>query len=183
MYSFFPGQVRVVQVDSKFEILLNVGPSRIQVNTVITLPSGFPEVPPVVTISPGVAQRWVSQDMRVVGHEALAAWHRNFSLGKVIKDIEIEFNLRPPIIIASPEPASVALVPSEQLVFPKVDLFSAKQLKELLEKEEKLADFFYDTDMVNDARAVQNELMQGNLDLASTKILALMLISRKKSFY
>jgi hypothetical protein len=104
LYSFFPNQVRVLQTGRVFEIPLTVGPLRVQLSLTITLPNEFPDIVPIISVTPGVAQRWVNHEMRVVGHEGLAAWHRNLSVGKIVKDIEIEFNLRPPTIIVSPAP-------------------------------------------------------------------------------
>ncbi len=89
-----------------FEIPLQVGTNRILVTLVVSLPSGFPDIAPIITVMPPVAQRWVSSEMRVVGHEALATWNRNMSLGKIVKDVEIEFNLRPPSLLTIPPLAS-----------------------------------------------------------------------------
>lgn len=91
------------------ELPLVVGPTRASVALIINLPEGFPHVPPIIKVLPAVAQRWVDSEMRVVGHEALTMWNRNMSLGKIVKDIEIEFNLRPPTVITVPGmPFSVA---------------------------------------------------------------------------
>lgn len=90
-----------------------------QLSLRITLPNGFPDISPIIVVSPPVVQRWVGQDMKVVGHESIVSWNRNCSLGKIIKDIEIEFNLRPPTAILSPSPATI---PREDIPFPEVEL-------------------------------------------------------------
>lgn len=111
LYSFFPNSVRVLQADSVYEVPLTVGPSRTLVAIRIGMPSGFPDTAPVITVAPALSHRWVSHEMRVVGHEALATWNRSFSVGKIVKDIEIEFNLRPPTLFA---PSATTLKPIQQ---------------------------------------------------------------------
>lgn len=65
----------------------------------VTLPEEFPFEAPVIVVSPPVSHRWVDRDMQVVGHESLATWSTEHCLGKILKDIELEFNLRPPQIL------------------------------------------------------------------------------------
>ncbi|PJF17184.1 hypothetical protein PSACC_02982 [Paramicrosporidium saccamoebae] len=169
LYSFFPNQVRVLQPGTVFEVPLTVGPLRVQLSLTITLPNEFPNAVPVISVTPGVAQRWVNHEMRVVGHEGLAAWHRNLSIGKIVKDIEIEFNLRPPTIVVSPiSPAGQnyhshpTSRQSEALSFP--------ELKLLLEDDEKSEKFFESTAIVRGARSVQQELVNGNVELANVDV-------------
>jgi hypothetical protein len=181
LYSFFPNSVQAIEPNSVYQVHMAVGPSRIRLALELNLPRGFPEVAPILSVSPSVAHRWVSYDMRVVGHEALATWHRNLSVGKIIKDIEIEFNLRPPTIVVASHPpvrpvtTATTSTPSksEDLLFAEVDSKNAKQLKELLEKEDKFEEFFNSTNSVREARSIQDGLVEGNLDLASAKGLCL----------
>lgn len=107
----------MVKRNEIIELPLVVGPTRAPVTLIVNLPEGFPNVAPIIKVLPAVAQRWVDSEMRVVGHEALAMWNRNMSLGKIVKDIEIEFNLRPPTIIAVPGvPLNMAPGPGNVIV-------------------------------------------------------------------
>lgn len=124
LYSFFPGQVRVTQVGRQYEVALLVGPSRTMVTITIWLPSDFPQGRPTLSVSPALAHHWVDREMRIIGHGSLAGWNPSFSLGKIIKDVEIEFNLRPPSIVTIP-PTSVSASPKNAVAadaeFPEID--------------------------------------------------------------
>lgn len=118
--SFFPGQVRSIKTNEIYEVSVVVGPSRMPISLTVILPGGFPDCSPHIKVAPPVRQRWVDQEMRVVGHEALFSWHRSLSLGKIMKDIEIEFNLRPPTLISIFSQNQTVLT-QPTIAFPEVD--------------------------------------------------------------
>lgn len=67
------------------------------ISLLVNLPPEFPNVAPVITVSPtGLRHAWIESD--VVTHDPLTAtWAAGqTSLGKMVQDIREEFELRPP---------------------------------------------------------------------------------------
>jgi len=121
IYSFFPNQVQVLQPGVAYDVFIFAGHVRQPFTLKVMLPGTFPDVAPIITVSPPVNHRWVSHDMRIVGHENLAVWHRNYALGKILKDIEIEFGLRPPSVISSRMNRSASIDGRKLIKFEEVD--------------------------------------------------------------
>lgn len=106
--------------------------------TIVSFPPEFPNLPPIINVDPPLQHNWIDgATMRVVGHPALARWSGKVILGQILKDIELEMSLRPPIALrrtantqssegiggcgkaqASAQPA----VGAKQPLFPELDL-------------------------------------------------------------
>lgn len=169
LHSFYPSQVRTVVHNERFEIPMIVGPMRVAITIIIILPEGFPDVAPILKVFPALIQPWVDKEMKIVGHESLSRWNRNNMLGKVLKDVEIEFSLRPPVVVMGALNApTITSSPTAQLEFSEIDALSAKQLKAILEDDRKFEDFFSQSLMVQEILSVQNDLFASNYELAST---------------
>lgn len=63
---------------------------------ILTLPAQFPSEAPVLEVKPLVRHPWLNHQGKVVYHESLLNWSMNNSLGRVIKELLVEFQLRPP---------------------------------------------------------------------------------------
>jgi len=167
LHSFYPSQVRTVVNNERFEIPMIVGPMRVAIPILITLPDGFPDAAPVLKVSPAVIQPWVDREMRIVGHETLSRWSRNNMLGKLLKDVEIEFSLRPPMVTGALNAPAITSSPTAQLEFLEVSALNAKQLKAILEDDGKFEDFFSQSVMVQETLSVQDDLFTSNYEIAS----------------
>ena len=168
LHSFYPTQVRTVINNERFEIPMIVGPMRVAITIIITLPEGFPDVAPILKVFPALIQPWVDKEMKIIGHESLSRWSRNNMLGKVLKDVEIEFSLRPPVIVTGAlNVPTITSSPIAQLEFSEIDALNAKQLKDILEDDGKFEVFFSQSLMVQETQSVQNDLFASNYELAS----------------
>ena len=96
LFATYPNQVRGLQNGNHFEVPVYLATARLSITIVVRLEQGFPDTPPTIQIHPPIAHRWVNHEGKVVGHEHLVNWNKNCALGRIVKDIEIEFNLRPP---------------------------------------------------------------------------------------
>ncbi len=195
LHTFFPGQVRTVQSYSLYELPLTVGASRLSICVRVRLAEGFPlSSPPIISVSPSLSHRWVDGQMNVFGHPSLAGWNASCSLGKILKDIEIEFNLRSPAVVPPPsasnhhgtgslfqQHAGSAATPSvlssrrssshESVAdFPEVEGLSLDRLRELWNDERAFDEFFQSTSVVRQANAIQADLMAENLALAKRNV-------------
>ena len=81
---------------SQYEIPLMIS-SNLTIFLSILLPPSFPNGPPVFVVKPHVRHAWINAQGYLVGHDKLSNWSQHASLGKIVKDINIEFSIRPPI--------------------------------------------------------------------------------------
>ncbi|TPX37748.1 hypothetical protein SmJEL517_g00606 [Synchytrium microbalum] len=120
--------VRELTKDTNFEILATLS-STLTVFLVITLPPQFPDKPPVIQIRPppAVSHAWIdSRTGQVVGHDKLTSgWNQHVSLGKLVKDIIQEFQIRNPVVIAG---QGVAVDPRAQPYTPAQPLSISSSL-------------------------------------------------------
>ncbi|TPX30198.1 hypothetical protein SeMB42_g07957 [Synchytrium endobioticum] len=103
--------VREVQRDTTFEVSCSI-PSTPTVAgytlcLVVTLPPQFPDnqQPPTIQVRPPpvVAHAWIdARTGLIVGHDKLSNWNQHVSLGKLVKEIIQEFQIRHPAIVSSP---------------------------------------------------------------------------------
>jgi len=49
-----------------------------------------------MTVEPALNHAWIDANMDIIGHPALKSWNGMVYIGKILKDIELEFSLRPP---------------------------------------------------------------------------------------
>lgn len=182
LYSYFPAhQITISDPNSRFSVSLTISRLNVPILLKITLPEQFPDEAPHITVSPPIAHRWVGRDMRVFGHESLATWNRTLCLGKILKDIELEFNLRPPQLLPGFTPSSEddSRPPTvKNLNFPEINalsrffaildllIFSPYELKTLIDDERKFDEFFSKLAPVKEALSVHEELLLGNCKLA-----------------
>ncbi|KAJ1336669.1 hypothetical protein BSLG_006988 [Batrachochytrium salamandrivorans] len=96
---------RQIVPDSQFEIVLpQDGMSLHQQPLVLTLllMPAFPNTAPIVYLRPLCTHPWINSQGQVVGHDRLANWSQHASLGRVLKEVQTEFKIRPPLR-ASPD--------------------------------------------------------------------------------
>lgn len=96
IYSYFPG--KVVELEPMMIYQISMQCSRAQLNYFLTatLPPSFPTVCPIITVEPALNHAWINANMDIIGHPALKSWNGMVYIGKILKDIELEFSLRPP---------------------------------------------------------------------------------------
>jgi hypothetical protein len=70
---------------------------------ILFTPPLFPEIKPRLIVKPLVRHDWLDAEGVVVGHQGLMNWGLNTSLGRVIKELMVEFQLRPPQKIIEPQ--------------------------------------------------------------------------------
>lgn len=99
IYSSFPGKVEELQPRGKYQLSLFAVRANLRFAAVITLPPNFPMVPPVVSVEPALSHPWVDGKMDIYGHPQLNKWTGSVLIGKILKDVEMEFSLRPPQIL------------------------------------------------------------------------------------
>lgn len=99
--SFYPSQLEVVQEARHYRVIFPIAtaPNSVQIN--IHISPQFPFAPPTMLVSPPMAHPWLDKEGRLVGHPHLLAWHQSHSIGKILKDLEIEFSLRPPVPVST----------------------------------------------------------------------------------
>ena len=102
--------VRELQRDTTYEVPCTIPSTSTLAGytlyLIVTLPPQFPDnkQPPTIQIRPPpmVAHAWV--DARtgiIVGHDKLNNWNQHVSLGKLVKDIIQEFQIRNPIVVST----------------------------------------------------------------------------------
>lgn len=134
LYSYFPGKVLEFEPMMIYQISMQSSRAQINYSLTATLPPDFPAVCPVFSVEPALAHSWINSSMDVVGHPALKTWTGTVLIGKIIKDIELEFSLRPPTYSSVPRfketPQKVTpksseenlSVNSESNAFPELDI-------------------------------------------------------------
>jgi ubiquitin-protein ligase len=101
--------VRELAADSQYEIIAALPASTIGLT--VYLPPTFPHVPPALLVRPPVRHAWIDERGYIVNFDKLVNWNQHVSLGKLVKDILVEFSIRPPLVHpnASPPRANQSL--------------------------------------------------------------------------
>ncbi|KAI9478412.1 MAG: hypothetical protein EXX96DRAFT_247109 [Benjaminiella poitrasii] len=155
---------------------------------IVNLPAYFPEEPPVITISPtGMRHPWIDGD--VIMHDGLPSWNSQSNLGLFVKDIRTEFAQRPPAKkniseslptqpineegYSSRPPPPIPSAASNKnsismsnLEYNTISKLSFEQIEELLQNETAFDIFFHSLDRVKNLKAFQEDLRNGNEQLA-----------------
>ncbi|CAO3637147.1 unnamed protein product [Cunninghamella echinulata] len=175
--------VNVIIEGQQYEITITTTGENQNENTMdllVNLPEGFPEEAPVITISPiGMRHPWINSN--VVVNEPLNTWNFQSSLGMLVHDICDEFNKRPPAKKTTNTEKSYSNRPPPPI--PTSNISSSAQLnnnpeytailnktpaeiEELLSNEVAFDIFFNSLDRIKNMKIVQEELMNGNENLA-----------------
>jgi len=199
MFAYFPGTTSQLQAGYQYQVSLHSTRSNLAFSLLITLPQGFPSVAPEINVvQPAMSHAWIDGNgstMRVWGHPALRQWNGTVQLGKVLKDVELEFSLRSPTILspnnhgqsqnqsqtqAQAQSSGQSRVNHQTqnqspgldagVAFPEVDLKSLAELKALLDDESAFEAFFACTKACIKSKKAFKELESQNIDLASTLI-------------
>ncbi|KAJ3112065.1 hypothetical protein HDU96_004990 [Phlyctochytrium bullatum] len=91
-------QARELTRDALYEIPVHL-PSATPLSLHVTLPPGFPEQPPVVSVKPSAVHPWIGAGARITGHEKLRAWNQHHSLARILVDVVQEFVARNPATV------------------------------------------------------------------------------------
>ena len=75
-------------------------------------------------VEPPMVHPWVDGSMNIIGHQALQLWNPGHNLGRILKDLELEFSLRPPRVLpmAPQVPQMAAPPPREPVQREKIEL-------------------------------------------------------------
>ncbi len=116
LFSFFSGKTIELQPRGKYQVSLFVSRANLSCSVVVTLPPNFPSYPPVFSVEPPMAHPWIDSKMDIYGHPSLVSWNATVLIGKILKDIELEFGLRPPhaINISANIPRDAGVLPVAQ---------------------------------------------------------------------
>ncbi|KAJ3128478.1 Vacuolar protein sorting-associated protein 37A [Nowakowskiella sp. JEL0407] len=100
--------IRELRRNVEFEITVsnalsndsNRGLSGTNLYIYVILPPNFPEMPPTITVKPIIGHAWVnSQTGQISGHDKLTRWNLHVNLGKLLKEISQEFQIRKPKLV------------------------------------------------------------------------------------
>lgn len=117
-------------------------------------------MPPVLSVSPALVHPWVNSQMLLVGHEKLQKWDSYASVGKILKEVEQEFMIRPPILSLSPSK------PEFPFDFSQLEAKSTSFLEELVSDEIKLFEYLQGTQDVRNIHEKEEKIMEENENLA-----------------
>ncbi|KAI8379306.1 uncharacterized protein BYT42DRAFT_322208 [Radiomyces spectabilis] len=156
------------------------------VSLLINLPPRFPDEPPVITVTPtGLRHPWIDAD--TVMNETLRHWnHQQMNIGQIAADIRDEFAQRPPTKKDEgyghrpppPIPTSTTSTPNLSQTPLAMSSFTPNQeytmimnktsaeVEELLSNDLPFEMFFNSLERVKGLKTVQEELMNGNENLA-----------------
>ncbi|KAI9494902.1 hypothetical protein BDB00DRAFT_816267 [Zychaea mexicana] len=165
----------------------------------VNLPPEFPEAPPIITVSPnGMRHPWIESDVVVQDVLTPSGWASNqVQLGKIVSDIMEEFMQRPPARKNTngsnnnnnsnndtaatleesyghrPPPPVPAAQPSSALTTAEYGSIANKtteELEELLTDDVAFELFFNSFERIRSMKTVQEELRNGNENLAQKSL-------------
>lgn len=170
LHQYFPGRVTELAPRQSYRLDVFIARAAMNLTFMINFSPTFPVVPPSIAVQPALSHAWVDGNMNVYGHPSLLSWNGAVLVGKIIKDVELEFSLRPPMVLPqAPRTAPQAPAAREEAVsFPEVDLKTQNELMEMLEDESKFIAFFETTKAFKKAKKVLSELESQNIELART---------------
>lgn len=62
-------------------------------------------------VEPPLMHPWIDGSMNIIGHQALQLWNPGHNLGRILKDVELEFSLRPPRVLQAAPQAAPQMAP------------------------------------------------------------------------
>ncbi|KAJ8658356.1 hypothetical protein O0I10_006041 [Lichtheimia ornata] len=192
LYSHNPAVTTIIE-GQMYELPCPMG--NVSAALLVNLPPEFPDVPPIITVSPtGMRHPWIESD--VVVHDALHWNASQVQLGKWVHDIIEEFTQRPPARkggsgangegpasaeegyghrppppipsnTSAPSATPLALSMAE---YTSIVSRSMDELEELLSNDVAFELFFNSLERVQNMKTVQEELRNGNVNLANKNL-------------
>ncbi|KAI7858297.1 hypothetical protein BDC45DRAFT_602854 [Circinella umbellata] len=170
--------------------------SDLSASLLVNLPPEFPEAPPIITVSPnGMRHPWIESDVVIQDVLTPSGWSTNQALlGKIVNGIIEEFMQRPPARKNTngsnnnnetqartleesyghrPPPPVPAAQPSSALTtaeYGSIANKSAEELEQLLTDDIAFELFFSSFERIRSMKTVQEELRNGNENLAQKNI-------------
>lgn len=156
-------QIAYSRVGDNYEI-----PCQLPLGTLVitmSLPAAFPSAAPSFVVRPLVSHPSLDSAGRVL-ETRMPTWTMNTSLGRMVKDLLIEFTQRPPTPIDKSTAATQNLDP----ISLALDAMSLDDLKDLIADADECTDLVNTLPQVRDMQQVKADLLKANAKIAGANL-------------